>query len=560
MKTVALIAVRAIAGVSLTCGALGIAFIGTVVFAPGPVLAQAVNFFQQSTVNVVVRTLIPKLRERLTLTDFAVGDGTTDDTAALNRALAVQTSTGLRLDGLSRTYAVSGDITLPDKAWLENVKVKQLIANVQGRRTLVCMACTSITLKNVTVNRNGAPTDRGTLGTNFGIFISGADAEHPVKFRGENIEIYGDGPGTAIRLKYADAPYLLNTYVHDIAYQKMDNPCTEQITGIDIVGDGVTPTNALIVSSRIERLGGVIINGVPSAGSSCSSGKIIGFVDDGKGVGSPSGVAGNVLTVSAVIAGTVTNAAVNSAAGNIATNTKVTGQLSGTAGGVGKYTVNNLQLVPSETMALGASWSAPGATRYFQTIGFLPHGVIGLVAKSTFVSKTGKGIAIASTDLNRAHVYRDLICVDLDGICWETGHQSEDVSVQGGSCLRCGYTAAAVFGGAISDTQGAINPLIKDFYALDTGANGHWIGASVKVSGFSLLHTTKFGVVGGLCINCFAYDRQKRRTMQYGFVNETRTSTNALLLINPRVNGAVVAPYFNFLPAAIYPIKGQRKR
>jgi len=339
--------------------------------------------------------------------------------------------------------------------------------------------------------------------------------------------------------------------VHDISYQKADNPCIEQITGIDIVGDGVTPTNALIVGSRIERLSGVISNGVPSAGSSCSSGTITGFIDDGMGDGSSSGVAGNVLTVVSVSVGTVANAAINSARGNIAPNTKVTDQLSGSAGGVGRYTVNNSQVVPSEIMALGASWSAPGARRYFQTSGFFPHGVIGLTVKSMFVSKAGKGVAIASTDLNRAHLYRDLKCIDLDGICWETGHQSTDISLQGGSCLRCGYTAAAVFGGTVQDRQGAINPLIKDFYAFDTGANSRWIGDSVKVAGFSVLHTSKYQVVGGLCINCFAYDRQDVPTMQYGFVNEGRSSTNAFRLINPHVRGAVVASYFNFPRAAI---------
>jgi len=152
MKTFKDVAVRAIVALSLTCAVVSVTFICGIIFASGPVLAQTGGVFQQTVAKTSVSAPIRKSEEHLTLTDFAVGDGIADDTAAVNKALAAQASTGLKLDGLGKTYAVSGDIALPDNAWLENVKVKQLVPNVLGRRTLVCARCTSVRLKNVAIN------------------------------------------------------------------------------------------------------------------------------------------------------------------------------------------------------------------------------------------------------------------------------------------------------------------------------------------------------------------------------------------------------------------------
>jgi hypothetical protein len=61
-------------------------------------------------------------------------------------------------------------------------------------------------------------------------------------------------------------------------------------------------------------------------------------------------IAGNVLTVSAVSSGTLVAGAILTGGTGIVTNTTITSQLSGTAGGVGTYAVN----VPEQTVASAA--------------------------------------------------------------------------------------------------------------------------------------------------------------------------------------------------------------
>lgn len=75
-----------------------------------------------------------------------------------------------------------------------------------------------------------------------------------------------------------------------------------------------------------------------------------GFIDDGTGGGSPSGVAGTKLTVTAISDGYLVNP--NSVLGaGVTAGTAITSQASGTTGGVGVYNVNTSQLVnPAEAM------------------------------------------------------------------------------------------------------------------------------------------------------------------------------------------------------------------
>lgn len=60
-------------------------------------------------------------------------------------------------------------------------------------------------------------------------------------------------------------------------------------------------------------------------------------------------IAGNIMTVTNVASGTIVNGAAIAGTG-VAADTAITGQLSGTAGGIGTYAVNNAQVVASETI------------------------------------------------------------------------------------------------------------------------------------------------------------------------------------------------------------------
>lgn len=76
--------------------------------------------------------------------------------------------------------------------------------------------------------------------------------------------------------------------------------------------------------------------------------EVTGFIDDGTGGGSPSGVAGTVLTVTAVASGTLAVGQTIVGAG-IISGTKITALGTGT-GGTGTYTVSFSQDIGSETM------------------------------------------------------------------------------------------------------------------------------------------------------------------------------------------------------------------
>lgn len=104
-----------------------------------------------------------------------------------------------------------------------------------------------------------------------------------------------------------------------------------------------------------------------------------GFIDDGSGGGSPSGIAGTVLTITALTstyaafqAGVATGLGRTITGSGVTVGTQIISQSSGTPGGVGTYVVNNSQTTSSVTMtqsvtqpantAIYSTWSAYAVT------------------------------------------------------------------------------------------------------------------------------------------------------------------------------------------------------
>jgi hypothetical protein len=158
----------------------------------------------------------------------AVGNSVTDDTAAINTALAA----GVRLTGGGLTYAVTGNITLPDNTWLQDAGFIQLDPENANRCTLITTSIhDTLTLIRVKVNRNGTPASISTLNGSAGISITGDISNPSLKVYLEDVEVYGDGPGFGIAVYDAKSVIFIRPNIHDMAWHALADPGTEQLEG-----------------------------------------------------------------------------------------------------------------------------------------------------------------------------------------------------------------------------------------------------------------------------------------------------------------------------------------
>lgn len=163
----------------------------------------------------------------------AAGDGTTDDTAAIDAALA----SGFRLTGNGLTYAVTGKISLLANNSLWDAEFKQLAPGASlSVITLEGDTVSGLDLRRVKVDRNGDGTNGGLLdasGTNgalnsaFGMVF---DACSDCHF--EDLEVYGDDSGTGILFRdIGETSRIIRPYVHDMDWARTA-ATDDQVQGI----------------------------------------------------------------------------------------------------------------------------------------------------------------------------------------------------------------------------------------------------------------------------------------------------------------------------------------
>lgn len=198
---------------------------------------------------------------RKTLTSYgAIGDGTTNDTAAINTALAA----GVPLTGAGRTYAVTGKISLPANTSLWDVTFKQLSPGASlNVITLEASNVSGIDLRRVKVDRNGDGTNGGLLdasGTNgalntaFGMRFAACTNSHF-----EDLEVYGNDSGTGILFtQIGETSRIIRPYVHNIGWSRT-TATDDQVQGISFD----QCTRSTIEAPRVINLTG-ILNGVAS--------------------------------------------------------------------------------------------------------------------------------------------------------------------------------------------------------------------------------------------------------------------------------------------------------
>ena len=162
-----------------------------------------------------------------TLTSFgARGDGITDDTAALKRALA----SGFALDGAGRTYGVSGPLTAgAGFRGLSNCTLRQL-ARVDRLRTLEIRGASGFSLTGVQVIRGGQDDEalvQADMQSNAGLWIEGCSG-----FQLDRVRVSGGGIGTGLVIAQSRSFQVTDAQVSAIRYRLRARPRDDMLQGI----------------------------------------------------------------------------------------------------------------------------------------------------------------------------------------------------------------------------------------------------------------------------------------------------------------------------------------
>jgi hypothetical protein len=202
--------------------------------------------------------------ETRTLRSFgANGDGRTDDTAAIARALSL--SEHYCLDGEGRTYRINGTLRAADDLCLRNVTLVQAASPVDTARYIgrgcplvqdpsavidckdpsipsdqINVLWRSLSLRTLLIRPSGRRpirvnlekmkvdrgryAEQGSRSDSAGIWLDGADR---IDLR--DVEITGDGKGYGLQITNAHNVTLTNLWVHDLAWAPYpgDSPLSE---------------------------------------------------------------------------------------------------------------------------------------------------------------------------------------------------------------------------------------------------------------------------------------------------------------------------------------------
>lgn len=208
--------------------------------------AQAAsNVYQSGAAGAVSRRVNTKLDDLpVSPRDFgAAGNGLTDDTAAMNAALA----SGRPIDGGGYTYAVTGDVVLPAVCDLRNLTVKQLAPGSAVRRTLYQSAGTRLRLERVKVDRNGDGSG-GSIASAGGIYVAANTGAVDLI----ECEVFGNDAGTGIVTVDCSDVVIDRPYVHDMTAGTSSSSAVtdDTIQGVWVIRG----QRATIISPRVRNL------------------------------------------------------------------------------------------------------------------------------------------------------------------------------------------------------------------------------------------------------------------------------------------------------------------
>lgn len=143
----------------------------------------------------------------------AVGDGTTNDTAAIVAAFQAASSAGKRVDGGGKTYAVTAAVATITNLHVDSMTLKELAPNTGDPVTITFTASTSRTGvlhlgPSFKVDRSGDGTV-GTLNNSAGIWVRNVARVYAF------CEVYGNAKGSGLMVDNAIL-FEDESYVHDM--------------------------------------------------------------------------------------------------------------------------------------------------------------------------------------------------------------------------------------------------------------------------------------------------------------------------------------------------------
>ena len=197
-----------------------------------PIAGTDVAFTQAGT-GAVARTMQDKARETVSPLDFgAVGDGSTNDTAAVKLAL----QSGKVVDGGGLTYGISGALTPTSIVGLQNANFIQLsqIGN-SNINTLNIVGISNFFIDNVKINMGSTVVTLFSDDGNNGLYVAGVDASTPINnFTISRVWVTGNGCGTGIHVRHAERFNVNACYVHDRISGSSPDPINDSQNGFEI--------------------------------------------------------------------------------------------------------------------------------------------------------------------------------------------------------------------------------------------------------------------------------------------------------------------------------------
>lgn len=179
-------------------------------------------------------TVQNKLRQFVTPFDFgAVGNGVTDDRAALKAAL----ESGFPVDGRGYTYAINGNCSPTSIAGLQNATLLQIGDKTStSYRTLNIVGLSDFFIDNVTINMGSQITSPFNDDAASALYIGGADEiTYVLNFNVTRVTVTGNGCGAGIQIRHAKRFNVTDCIVHDRVSGSSPDPTNDSQNGIEIV-------------------------------------------------------------------------------------------------------------------------------------------------------------------------------------------------------------------------------------------------------------------------------------------------------------------------------------
>lgn len=205
---------------------------------------------------------------------FGISSALVNNATALANAASAAAARGVPFIGSPLAYfGISGSFVPPDNSNINTLYLKQLSSGLNSStRTIFKNSGSNIRLQHIKVDRGGSATagDPQTAVDAAGVWIQNVTGQIYV----DDIEVFGDGQGTGIRMINLNEMHFDNFNVHDITYYSAVTPVTELAGGVSIENC----TKFEITKGRISNILSKTGAGTPRR-----------FQTDGMGVGGQTG-------------------------------------------------------------------------------------------------------------------------------------------------------------------------------------------------------------------------------------------------------------------------------